>query len=208
MQAGDELVNVGLVVVEGHAGAAAGKVLDAQPGEQRLCTVVTGADADAVHVHDARDVVRVDALDVKAHDPVVVIPVDGADDLDKVELHELAHQVVDECLLAGLESGKWPTALVAFNDLVALGAMRQLKQMGLRLPDDMAVIGCDNSFFCPYTDPPLTSMDLHAEERARSAIRELIVARDTDPRPFNIVRDATLVVRESCGAKLGYRKMG
>ena len=111
-------------------------------------------------------------------------------------------------LLSGLERKEWPTALVAFNDLVALGAMRQLKQMGLRLPDDMAVIGCDNSFFCPYTDPPLTSMDLHADEHARSAIRELIVARDTDPRPFNIVRDATLVVRESCGAKLGYRKMG
>ncbi|NCB32041.1 MAG: LacI family transcriptional regulator, partial [Clostridia bacterium] len=35
-------------------------------------------------------------------------------------------------LLSGLERGKWPTALVAFNDLVALGAMRQLKQMGLR----------------------------------------------------------------------------
>ena len=33
---------------------------------------------------------------------MVVVPIDGADDLDKVELHELAHQVVDECLLAGL----------------------------------------------------------------------------------------------------------
>ena len=47
MQAGDELVDVGLVVVEGHAGAAAGKVLDAQPGEQRLSAVVAGADGDA-----------------------------------------------------------------------------------------------------------------------------------------------------------------
>lgn len=103
MQAGDELVDIGLVVVEGHAGAAAGKVLDAQPGEQRLRAVVTGADADAVHVHDARYVVRVDALDVKAHDAVVVVPIDGADDLDKVELHEFAHQIVDECLLAGLD---------------------------------------------------------------------------------------------------------
>lgn len=111
-------------------------------------------------------------------------------------------------LLSGLPRSKWPTALVAFNDLVALGSMRQLKQMGLRLPEDMAVIGCDNSFFCPYTDPPLTSMDLHAEDHARSAIRELLVAKETDPQPFNIVRDATLVVRESCGAKLGYRKMG
>ena len=65
--------------------------------------MVAGADADAVHVHDARDVVRVNSLDVKAHNAVVVVPVDGTDDLDKVELHEFAHQIVDECLLAGLD---------------------------------------------------------------------------------------------------------
>ena len=44
-----------------------------------------------------------DVLDVKAHNAVVVVPIDGADDLDKVELHEFAHQIVDECLLAGLD---------------------------------------------------------------------------------------------------------
>ena len=65
--------------------------------------MVTGADTHAVHVHDARDIVRVDTLDVKADDAVMVVQIDGADDLDKVELHELAHQVVDECLLAGLD---------------------------------------------------------------------------------------------------------
>lgn len=110
-------------------------------------------------------------------------------------------------LLSGLPTHKCPTALVAFNDLVALGAMHQLKQMGLKLPDDMAIIGCDNLFFCQYTDPPLTSMDLHADEHARSGIRELLLAKDSNPKPFNIVRDATLVVRESCGAKLGYRQL-
>ena len=111
-------------------------------------------------------------------------------------------------LLSGLELPRWPTALVAFNDLVALGAMKQLKQMGLRLPEDMAVIGCDNQFFCTYTDPPLTSMDLHPEEHARSAIRELLSAKAKPTQPFNLMRDATLVVRESCGVKLGYRKLG
>ncbi len=110
-------------------------------------------------------------------------------------------------LLSGLERRRWPTALVAFNDLVALGAMKQLKQMGLKLPEDMAIIGCDNQFFCPYTDPPLTSMDLHPEEHARSAIRELLSAKENHTKPFTLMRDATLVVRESCGAKLGYRKL-
>lgn len=111
-------------------------------------------------------------------------------------------------MLSGLERGRWPTAMIAFNDLMALGAMKQLKQMGLRIPEDMAIIGCDNQFFCPYTDPPLTSVDLHPEEMARSAVRELLFARENDTTSsFSLLREATLIVRESCGAKLGYRKL-
>ena len=84
---------------------------------------------------------------------------------------------------------------------------KQLKQMGLHLPDDMAIIGCDNQFFCPYTDPPLTSVDLHPEEMTQSAVRELLIARKNTANPFSMMREATLIVRESCGAKLGYRKL-
>jgi len=69
----------------------------------------------------------------------------------------------------------------------------------------MAIIGCDNQFFCPYTDPPLTSVDLHPEELAKSAMRELLVAREGTA--ISIMRESTLIVRESCGAALGYRKM-
>ena len=110
-------------------------------------------------------------------------------------------------MLSGLERKRWPTAIIAFNDQMALGAIKQLKQMGLRLPEDMAIIGCDNQFFCPYTDPPLTSIDLHPEEMTQSAVRELLVAREGNrTQSFSMMREATLIVRESCGAKLGYRK--
>ena len=85
--------------------------------------------------------------------------------------------------------------------------IKQLKKMGLSLPQDMAIIGCDNQFFCAYTDPSLTSVDLHPEEMAQSAIRELLLARESSSRSFAIVRDATLVVRESCGAHLGFRRL-
>lgn len=115
-------------------------------------------------------------------------------------------------MLTGLERKRWPTAIIAFNDLMALGAMKQLKQLGLRLPEDMAIIGCDNQFFCPYTDPPLTSVDLHPEEMGQSAVRELLFASGNEAHPlsgpFSFMREATLIVRESCGAKLGYRKLG
>ena len=54
----------------------------------------------------------------------------------------------------------------------------------------------------------MTSVDLHPEEMARSAVRELLLAHDGDAKTFSMMRDATLVVRESCGARLGYRKLG
>ena len=97
---------------------------------------------------------------------------------------------------------------IAFNDLVALGALKQLKKMGLRVPEDMAVIGCDNQFFCPYTDPALTSVELYPEDMAQSAIRELLFSKDNARQSFAMMREASLIVRESCGAKLGYRKLG
>ncbi len=110
-------------------------------------------------------------------------------------------------MLSTLPREEWPTAVIAFNDLMALGAMKQLKRMGLRIPEDIAIIGCDDQFFCPYTDPPLTSVDLHPEELASSAVRELLSARDGRRATFSMMHEATLIVRESCGAKLGYRKL-
>lgn len=112
-------------------------------------------------------------------------------------------------MLSQLERRRWPTAMIAFNDQMALGALKQLKQMGLRVPEDIALIGCDNQFFCPYTDPPLTTVDLHPEEMTQSAVRELLIAREGNrTQSFSMMREASLIVRESCGAKLGYRKLG
>lgn len=110
-------------------------------------------------------------------------------------------------MLGNLARDKWPTAIVSFNDPVALGALKQLGAMKLRVPDDMALIGCDNTFFSAYTNPPLTTIDMHSEERARTAIDELISCSGTPRAPFTLVRAPTLIIRESCGAKLGYRRL-
>jgi len=73
-------------------------------------------------------------------------------------------------LFDGLAKDEQPTALIAINDLVALGAMRQVRRLGLRIPEDVSIIGCDNQFFAPYLEPPLTTLDLHPAEHGRSAI--------------------------------------
>lgn len=111
-------------------------------------------------------------------------------------------------LFARLSPGELPTALIAINDLVALGAMRQLQRMGLKIPDDVAIIGCDNQFFTPYLNPPLTTVDLHPEEHGRSAVSELITSSGSGIVPYSQISECSLIVRESCGAALGYRKLG
>lgn len=112
-------------------------------------------------------------------------------------------------LFARLSPGELPTALIAINDLVALGAMRQLQRMGLRIPEDVAIIGCDNQFFTAYLNPPLTTVDLHPEEHGRNAVSELIAAGSGGSIvPYSQISECTLIVRESCGAALGSRRLG
>ena len=52
-----------------------------------------------------------------------------------------------------------PTALVCFNDMLAVGVLKGLQQAGLRVPDDFSVTGFDNIIFSAYTRPPLTTFD-------------------------------------------------
>ena len=111
-------------------------------------------------------------------------------------------------MLTTIPRRRWPTAIVAFSDMVAVGAIHQLHSMNLKLPDDMALVGCDNTFFSPHTLPPLTTIDLFSEERARTAIAELASSSTNVKAPVTLVRAPALIIRESCGAKLGYRNLG
>ena len=108
-------------------------------------------------------------------------------------------------LLSGTKRSAWPTAIIAINDLVALGALRQLQRMNLRVPQDMALIGCDNQFFTPYLNPSLTTVDLHPFDHGFSAIDELIGTLRGGGGSYSQIRECSLIVRESCGAMLGVR---
>lgn len=109
-------------------------------------------------------------------------------------------------LLGNHRREEYPTAIVAINDLVALGALRELQRSGLDVPRDVALVGCDNAFFTPYLTPSLTTVDLHPYEHGRSAMAELIMSINAGhPISFNQTYESSLIVRESCGAQLGVR---
>ncbi len=109
-------------------------------------------------------------------------------------------------LFASLSERERPTALITINDLVALGALRELQRLNLRVPEDVAIIGCDNQFFTPYLNPPLTTVDLHPTDHGKNAVSELVNAiSGGNVYAFSQVRECSLIVRESCG--MGHRAM-
>ena len=57
-----------------------------------------------------------------------------------------------------VKSGSVPTAIVAFNDLIAIGVIAGLREAGLRVPDDVSVIGCDDIDMAQLTEPALTTL--------------------------------------------------
>lgn len=95
------------------------------------------------------------------------------------------------------------TALVAFNDLMAVGAIRALRERGRRVPEDCAVIGYDDLTLAADLDPPLTTVHTDKYELGRTLVEVLdgvVRARreeGTPPAVEDRLLPATLVVRRS-----------
>jgi LacI family transcriptional regulator len=94
------------------------------------------------------------------------------------------------------------SAIFAFNDNAAMGAIRALHEAGLRVPEDLSVMGFDDVLMASTIDPPLTTIHqpLRAMgEAAASTLLELIREDGPHPRPDVITVYPKLVVRKSTG---------
>ena len=99
-----------------------------------------------------------------------------------------------------LASGVPFDGVVAFNDSIALGAMRIMQEAGIRIPDDVAVIGFDDIDETRYTLPTLSTIDPGREEIAEVAVRylrERIVDPDSGIAPREYLSEFQVVERES-----------
>ena len=93
----------------------------------------------------------------------------------------------------GLASGA--TALVAFNDLMAIGVLRRLEQRGVRVPGTISVVGHDDIFGADFCHPPLTTVASPVEEAGRALVGLLLDGHGTE----RIVLPTELRVRASTG---------
>ncbi|MCX8068574.1 MAG: LacI family transcriptional regulator [Anaerolineae bacterium] len=96
-----------------------------------------------------------------------------------------------------------PTAVFVASDMVAVGALRALREHGLRVPEDMALVGFDDIAVSRYLTPALTTVHVPAFGLGWSAAELLIRIVEGDiPNETQVRLETELVVRESCGAQI------
>ncbi len=119
-----------------------------------------------------------------------------------VEQADFTYQGGYKASRALLERRPDVTAIFASNDLMAIGAMEAGKEMGRRIPEDLAVVGYDDIPEAAYTSPPLTTVRLPKEELGRTAAEVLIqkLRGERTDQPLTVIYETELIVRQSCGA--------
>ncbi len=95
-----------------------------------------------------------------------------------------------------LESPHLPDALLVANEPMTAGALRAIREVGLRVPDDVALVGFDDSPWMTLTSPALTVVSQPAYEIGHAAA-ELLASADAERPPRHVVLTPTLIVRES-----------
>ena len=91
-----------------------------------------------------------------------------------------------------------PTAIFAMNDLMAAGCIHALGDAGLRVPEDMAVVGFDNREIAGYLQPPLTTIALPTKKIGiHAAMHVLDLIRNPDAQPTREVLHCSIVKRQS-----------
>jgi LacI family transcriptional regulator len=133
-------------------------------------------------------------------------------ELDRLGLEQRPEYVVESDFTPGsgyeqmkrlLALPEPPDAVAAVSDLTAVGAIVAIEEIGLRVPEDIAVVGFGDSPFAPVMRPALTTVHPNALEIGMAAADGILAMLDRpgDPPPA-IILPVELVVRESCGIEL------
>jgi LacI family transcriptional regulator len=98
-----------------------------------------------------------------------------------------------------LESKKYPEAIFAASDLMALGALRAIEEAELQTPRDIRIVGCDDIAACRYSAPKLTTVKQDKEKIGKLSAYMLNDLIEGQSKLKPVFTDSELIVRESCG---------
>lgn len=128
----------------------------------------------------------------------------GAEVVEGTPLNEYGDAVMSElgrieaAKIAARTKARRPTALLAVNDMMALGLMAGLREAGLSVPGDVSVVGMDNVFLSALVNPALTTVHLPVPEMANTIVERLMLRlTDADAPTGEFMFQPSLVSRES-----------
>ncbi len=194
---GERISDSGLlhVAVDNVAAARAAVAHLVETGRRRIAAV--GADLRTTNMGPA---VR------RMHGYRLAMATAGLDPLPELEVttggwaRSSGYAAVDALLARGTEVD----ALFCFNDVLALAAIRAITDRGLRVPDDVAVLGWDDTEEASYSVPSLTSVSPDKAAIARTAVDRLLAQVEGEPAAAAEVSCGyRLVVRESTARRVG-----
>ncbi|HKQ01877.1 MAG TPA: LacI family DNA-binding transcriptional regulator [Actinomycetes bacterium] len=165
----------------------AGKAVDhlARRGRRRIATITGPLDMG----------VGLDRLE-GYRDGLAAAGLAGAGDL--VETGDFTEEGGAAAMARLLERPGSPVdAVFAASDLMAAGALRALRTAGRRVPEDVAVVGFEDSAVARYAQPPLTTVRQPIEEMGRQATRLLLARVAGEAGAMHLILDTDLVVRSS-----------
>lgn len=104
-----------------------------------------------------------------------------------------------------IQEGDLPTAIFAVNDPAAIGAMQALNEAGIKIGEDIAIVGGGNIHYGDMLSVPLTTVSWSRNEMGQAAARLLIQSIENsngDSGPQKVILSPSMIVRKSCGAHL------
>jgi LacI family transcriptional regulator len=113
---------------------------------------------------------------------------------------ETTHETGLDAMGQILAAGPAPRAVFAVNDAMALGVIHAAEAAGLRVPDDVAVVGFDDLAWTALRRPALTTVHIYKEQMGRIAASRLFdIIGEPNSEPVRSLVNTRLIVRESCG---------
>lgn len=111
------------------------------------------------------------------------------------------YEVALNSALQLLELPSPPDAILAFNDIITFAAFTAIKQKGLRIPDDIALIGFTDDVHASYVTPRLSAIEDQSELMGRTACQLLLRSIAGDPKVYKKIVPQKLIIRETSAKK-------
>lgn len=116
--------------------------------------------------------------------------------------HNFSMSTGYQLMKEAIEKRNLPEAFLIGSDPMAIAAGRALKEAGLKVPKDIALVGIDDIEMASYANPPLTTVKIYTEQMGQTAVKMLLERIGGREVPLKVVLPSKLIIRSSCGAEI------